>query len=299
MTAQIVGMNGELDVTPGDAQGNGLESALVTGATQDPKPTVEDNSVPEKYQDKTAAELVEILSNQETLMGRQSTELGDLRNQNQSLRGSVDQALALQRPVDIAPEPVEDPVTDRDFALDPVEATRRMIQGETKSVRAGQDDLNAQARALAFENRHSSAAADLKDPAFIQFVKDSPSRSALASRAFGDMSQPDFDSADQLWDLYSDYKSFQPADTSVTTDPGNVDTSEPAAVAPAKEAPAMVTGTSGGSAAPASDTNAGKDKYSQTALNDLQTRNPDQFWSDAVQKPLAIARAEGRVVDDT
>lgn len=309
MSASIIGMNGELDK---DEQGseNPLDSALAKPAQQPSQSatTVSGEQVPDKYQGKNAGELLDIVTHQESLMGRQSTELGTLRSQVGTLRTQVDSALALGNSGDGGQggQRQPDPITDRDFALDPVDATRRMIQEETVTLKTGQTDLKSQARALQFDQARPSAQADINDEQFINFVKSSATRMRLANSAFGDMGNPDFDSADQLWDLYDDFKAIKAAEpTAAAKDGGASDgaSKDPTPTQDASQAsadrtpPSMVSGTSGGTGEGGGE-HAGKPIYSQAALNTMQEEDPTKFWSDAVQKPLAIARSEGRVRQD-
>jgi hypothetical protein len=305
MSAQIVGLNGEMDADPGKE--DDLSSLLVTGDQTQQTPakddTVTGDEVPEKYRDKTAKELLDIVTNQESLMGRQSTEIGELRNQNGTLRGSVDAALALRSPDSgRADTQEEDALTDTDFAADPVDATKRMVQRETQGLRDSQAKLDGQARAIQFDRDYPSAGEDVNDPEFLKFVQKSAGRTRLATSAFGDKDNVDYVAAEQLWDLYDDYKSLIPAPASQeNTELNKDDNMDPNAQAPASQAPAakppkMVTGNSGDQGG--TDGKSGKPVYSQSALNDLQNENPDKFWSDSVQKPLAAAYKEGRVLQD-
>jgi hypothetical protein len=305
MSATIVGLNGELDGEPTGSAEDALSDLVTDQGPQQAAPApdvIAGDDVPEKYQGKSARELLDIVTNQESLMGRQSTELGELRGTVGTLRGQVDSALALRNPGDNANDPgTEEDLTDRDFALDPVDATRRMVQRETANLRQNNDALNDQARAFQFDRDHPTAAADINNQDFIDFVQGSPSRQRLAANAFGDMSNIDYDSADQLWDLYGDFQGMKPtdipADESGNDDDGvSGDQAASVSQAPAQgNPPTMVTGNSG---SPGGSDAAGKPVYSQAALNELQAENPEKFWSDAVQKPLEAARAEGRVLND-
>lgn len=292
MSAYIVGLNDELDEDQGKDES--LDSLLAEPQAQ---PPALGDDVPEKYRGKSARELLDIVTNQESMIGRQGQELGDLRSTVGTLRGSVDAALALRNPGTAADGiGTEEDLTDRDFALDPVDATRRMVQRETRSLHEQQVQNAKQARANQFERQYANAASDVNDPKFVDFVKRSATRSRLATQAFSDMDNVNFDAAEQLWELYDDFKGMNASDGVVTDPDEPVAPVARPAPAKGKAAPSLVTGNSGGG-----DSNAntsGKPLYSQAALNDLAASDPDKYWSEAVQKPLNAAYAEGRVRQD-
>ncbi|MAG24809.1 hypothetical protein CMI47_04445 [Candidatus Pacearchaeota archaeon] len=264
--------------------------------TQPEIPVLDGEDIPEKYRGKSAADLLEIVQNQESHIGRQGTELGELRGQVGTLRGLVDQSLALREDGISRTDQVgtEDDLTDDQFITDPRDAVTKTVKRETRDQNERLARLEQQNAALDFSRKYPEAQKDVESPEFVGFVQKSRVRGTLAHRAFSDMENIDFNAAEELWELWEDYKSIHPADsdpvlasqeaTSQTVEP----TDEPKAV------PSMVTqgssGDVGGSTKPI---------YSQAALNRLQVSDPDTYWADDTQRKIDGARAEGRVVDDT
>lgn len=269
-------------------------------ATSEPEvETLDGDDVPEQYRGKTAAELLEIVRNQEQLIGRHGQEVGDLREQVGTLRGQVDAALALREPGKVGQKEFdEEDLTDQDFALDPVDATRRMVDRETRALREEQRKLSLQRQASEFEERHPTASEDLNDAAFAEFVQGNQRRIRLAQQAMGDADNIDFEAADELWSLYEEYREIKalkedkPKEDAVASEALDEDREE-------REAPSLVSGNSGSVVDPGTDRNSGKPIYSQAALNDLMMNDPDTYWSDRVQRDLTAAYAEGRVRQDS
>lgn len=276
--------------------GSGGKQTVVKPAANDPAPGVlEGDDVPEKYRGKSARQLLDIVTNQESLIGRHSTELG-------TLRGQVDQALRLRTPSDVSrtDEP-ETPLTEEDFLTNPTDATRRTVQDETAELRGTVERLTAQADGQQFDMRYPSAATDINDPKFVEFIQRSPTRHQLAQTAFGDSKNLDYGAAGELWALYDDYKSFQPKEADeVVTDPDQPSESEAALAAstkaPVRKAPDLVSGPNTSNKSPDGTTN--KRIYSQAALNRLQEKNPDVYWSNDTQAEITKAHSEGRVKQD-
>jgi len=256
---------------------------------------IDGDNVPEKYRGKTAADLLKIVQDQESYIGRQGQELGGLREQNGTLRGLVDKSLSLREDGNVGRTEVgtEEDLSDDDFITTPRDAVTRTVKRETQDSNRRLARLEQQASAIDFARRYPTAEKDIEDPAFVEFVQKSQVRTRLASKAFGDMENVDFDSAEELWELYGDYQAMQPL-APVTSGSENASVSEVASqeVEP-KEAPAMIT--SGSSGDPGGST---KPIYSQAALNRLQVEDEALYWANDTQAKIAEARAEGRVLDD-
>lgn len=300
-------MSGRLIEDPDlELEGDSLESALVADdgssgkqtvvkpAANDPAPDgLTGDDVPDKYQGKTARQLLDIVTNQESLIGRHSTELG-------TLRGQVDRALQLRNPGDVSrDEPEKTPLTEEDFLTNPTDATRRTVQSETAELRGTVTRLEAQAEGHQFDVRYPSAATDINDPKFVEFIQRSPTRHQLAQTAFGDSQNLDYGAAGELWALYEDYKSFQPKEAEEVIDPEQITEGKPTAEAstvPARKAPELVSGPNTSNKSP--DGTINKRIYSQAALNRLQEKNPDVYWATDTQAQITLAHKEGRVKQD-
>lgn len=297
MSARIVE---DPDDLPG---GTDLESALLgdnpaAGAPEvTPAPGVlSGDDVPEKYQGKSARELLDIAMNQEQMIGSHGQKIGELNDRIGTLQGLTEKALAIR---DDGHAGRVEPVADEkafdadDFALNPEEAVTHTVRRETKVQGTRLDALENKANALDFESRHATAATDLSDPNFIEFVKKSPYRSGLAARAFADTENIDFNSADELWMAWEEHKL---ATSEPTTDLETIDkpdeSSEEAPTADMDQA-SLISGGAGGNPG-----GSGKKEYSASALAEILEKNPDYYWRDDVQKVVTAAYADGRVKDD-
>jgi len=270
-----------------------MEAQPAAQAAQEPTVLTGDE-VPEKYRGKSAAELLAIVQNQESHIGKQGSELGELRGQVGTLRGLVDQSLALRDEGNLGRREsvTEDDLTDDQFITDPRDAVTRTVKRETREQNERLARLEKQNAALDFSRRYPEAQTDVEDPRFVEFVQNSQVRGRLANKAFQDLENIDFEAAEELFDLYNDYKTMVPvapaADESASQE-ATSQSEEPAA----RQAPAMLnTGSSGdvgGSTKPI---------YSQAALNRLQANDPDTYWATDTQSKINKARAEGRILDD-
>jgi hypothetical protein len=272
------------------------QSAQAGGQPAQAAPAVLDgDGVPEKYRGKTAEELLKIVQDQESYIGRQGQELGDMRNQVGTLRGLVDKSLALRDTGDIGRTESfsEEDLSDDDFITTPRDAVSKTVKRETHQTNQRVARLEQQAAAIDFARRHPTAEQDIEDPAFVQFVQKSQVRTRLAAKAFGDMDNVDFDSAEELWELYEDYKDLTGASQAETTSETETASLPEAASQPVQQPPQMITtGSSGDQGAST------KPIYSQAALNRLQNDNPDLYWADDTQAKINEARREGRVLQD-
>ena len=299
MPAQLVE---ELDESGNVPKGPELEGVTVEPQqepeTPSPQGVLDGDDIPEKYRNKTAAELLEILQNQESHIGRQGQELGDLRNQVGTLRGLVDKSLSLRETGNPGREvETEEDLDDTDFITSPRDAVSKTVQRETRATTDRVARLEQQAAAIDFTRRHPSAETDVEDPQFVDFVKKSNVRTNLAQRAFADPANIDFEAAEELWELYEDYKQLVPAKateeaTSETDETQETSTSQ-TPEAPKKEAPKMVTSSSSGDQGGSK-----KPVYSQSALNRLMLNDPETYWSNDTQAKIALAYKEGRVKND-
>jgi hypothetical protein len=163
------------------------EEEQVTPEPQEP------SSIPEKYQNKSAEELVQMHQEAEKLLGRQSSEVGELRK-------VVDNYIQTQlTPEQQAPQEVE----EIDFFTDPDKAVDRAIQNHPK-IR--------EAEAVTNQYRHSNAMAQLKgkhpdmeyilqDTKFAEWIQ----ASKVRTRLFVDADQKyDHEAADELFSLWKE-----------------------------------------------------------------------------------------------
>lgn len=265
-----------------------------------PQPAAADaltgDDVPEKYRGKTAAELLAIAREQESYIGRLGQEKGELRQRVGTLEGLVDKALKLRDVGDTGRQASpEDVLNDTDFARKPKEATSKLVDSKLDPVARRLDELDLKARALDFERAHPTAAADINDPAFVQFVEKSQRRQKLAAKAFGDPNNLDFDAADDLWEAWEEFKELKGGAAPAAATEGAPATSQPGAPAKAPEAPPALVSTTGSGGGGARGDKSGKPVYSASVLHRLQVENPEKYWAPDIQARIQEAYSEGRV----
>lgn len=174
-------------------------------------------TIPEKYKGKTVDDLINMHQNAEKLVSRQGSELGQMRRM-------ADEILQLKKPTTQVTEERK-PVTVDALLNDPEQAIANAVANSP----IGQRALRAEERANQLETRiteseflakHKNVAADVGDPAFLEWVNKNSLRQALAARASGngDDTKRDFVAAKNLWDLWDEHKELVgTAQTTTTT----------------------------------------------------------------------------------
>ena len=163
------------------------EEEQVTPEPQEP------SSIPEKYQNKSAEELVQMHQEAEKLLGRQSSEVGELRK-------VVDNYIQTQlTPEQQAPQEVE----EIDFFTDPDKAVDRAIQNHPK-IREAEAVTNQyrQSNAMAqLKSKHPDMESILQDTKFADWIE----ASKVRTRLFVEADQKfDHEAADELFSLWKE-----------------------------------------------------------------------------------------------
>ena len=275
-----------------------LAGAAAPTSADDPKtekaPTVDEDvllgdDIPEKYRGKKAKDLLDVVINQESLIGRQSQEVGALRQETASLRGLVDKALQFKGGAQGQPtEQKPKPISGDDILRRPEEAVGQVVGERTKPLEERLERLEVYKDAVAFESKHPNAAADMNDEKFVAWVKASPYRDKLARKAFqGGKENIDWDAADELWTGYDELRNAAPAHKEEAT-VTQADKSQ-------KQTPSIedvsLLKTGGGAAR---EQPGARERFKRSALEHLQATNPDSYWSPEVQRRIFA----GIVVDD-
>jgi hypothetical protein len=161
------------------------------------QPQVEEPTVPEKYQGKSLEEVVQMHQEAEKLLGRQSSEVGELRR-------VVDDYISSQtQPT--APQQYVEPEDDIDYFTDPQAAVNRAIENHPK-IREAQEysaQYKKQSSLATLNNKHPDMQSILKDPKFAEWIKASKIRTKL----FVDADQRyDAEAADELFSLWKERK---------------------------------------------------------------------------------------------
>ena len=164
-----------------------------TTATQEPESTV-----PDKYQGKSIEEIVQMHQEAEKLVGRQSSEVGELRK----IVDDFIKTKAEETKQEISPN--NDLDDEVDFFDNPKEAVARAVAGSTE-MKQMQELLAAQKQQEVLGKisaKHPDYMEVIQDPAFGEWVKGSTVRVELLQRA----DNYDFNAADELLTVWSERK---------------------------------------------------------------------------------------------
>ena len=155
----------------------------------------EEPSLPEKYQNKSLQEVVQMHQEAEKLLGKQSSEVGELR-------GVVDDYIQAQLAQQQAPGQQQEE-DDTDFFVDPQAAVSRAIKNHPSIKEAEQatQQYKRQTALAQLQSKHSDMDTIIKDAKFAEWVKASKIRTQLFVQAD---QQYDYDAADELFSLWKE-----------------------------------------------------------------------------------------------
>ena len=151
--------------------------------------------IPEKYRGKSMEEIVKMHQEAEKLLGKQSSEVGQLRS-------VVDEYIQAQLSNQQAPVQQQEE-DDVDFFVDPEKAVARAIENHPKIKEAeAYTAQNKRQTALSqLQSKHPEMQQILNDSSFAEWVKGSKIRTQLfvqADQAY------DYDAADELFSLWKE-----------------------------------------------------------------------------------------------
>ena len=149
--------------------------------------------VPDKYQGKSAQELVQMHQEAEKLLGRQSSEVGELRK-------VVDTYIQAQ--LTPAPEQQEQ-VEEIDFFTDPEKAVAQAIQNhpKIKEAESVSQQYRMQTALSTLKANHPDMESILQDTKFAEWIEASKIRTKLFVAAD---KQYDYEAADELFNLWKE-----------------------------------------------------------------------------------------------
>ena len=227
----------------------------------------EEPTVPEKYQGKSLEEVVQMHQEAEKLLGRQSSEVGELRK-------VVDDYISTQTQQQ-APQQYVEPEDDIDYFTDPQGAVNKAIENHPKIREAEQysAQYKQQAALATLNNKHPDMQEILADPKFAEWIKTSKIRTQLFVAA--DQGY-DADSADELFSLWKERKQ-------VVKQTANVEKQERK-----QQLKAANTGNARGSAE-----GSRKKVYRRADIIKLMRTDPERYQS--LSEEILQAYAEGRV----
>ena len=241
---------------------------VVEEPEQPEEATVEDD-IPEKYKGKDIKDIVQMHQEAEKLLGRQSSEVGELRK---IVDDFVKTQLDTQKQ---SPQATTEEEDDLDFFYDPEAAVQKVIERHPKIKEA--EAYTRQAKQASIMNQIEQKHPDFKDivadNAFAEWVQASKVRTELYIRAD---QQFDFDSADELLSLWKERRQA----VSNTEDLNKADRQ--------RQARAASTGTAKGSGEAPS-----RKIYRRADIIELIQKDPKRY--NAMSDEIMQAYAEGRV----
>jgi hypothetical protein len=226
----------------------------------------EDDGLPEKYKGKSAKEIAEMHQQAERLIGKQGSEVGELRK-------VVDDFISTQTLKESQTR--EAPVSTEEFYDNPTQNVDKRIDGHPaiKEAQKAAKDMKRTATLTRLNAEYPDLEETVQDPNFAEWIKGSRVRSELYNRAEVEF---DYDAAKELLGNWSDKKErvAKVAETS------KIDKSN--------QLKAASIGSKGNNE-PVS-----KKKYRRSDIIKLMQTDPDKY--DALSDEIMLAYQEGRVI---
>ena len=275
------------------------------------KPAAEtEGELPEELRGKTPAQIAKMYRDAQSLIGRQGSELGDLRKRvDYAIQASLASLNQRKEPAsEKKPEPAV--IDESEIFAKPIDAISKMIENHPviKEIRAtmgktaaDQATSRAQAATERFNQAHPDASEILGDPEFRQWVSASRVRTGLLQRAH---SAFDFDAGDEVFSTWKALKGAkaQPKPTSEVADAGQPDEAAVRAAAQvlarASAAKKAKDATAQAAAAPTGGASAGKEPaskkiYRRADVLRLMEEDPNRY--EAMAPEIEQAYRDGRV----
>ncbi len=226
-----------------------------------------EQELPDKYKGKSLKDVVEMHQSAEKLIGKHSSEVGELRSM-------VDGYIKTQLTAGTQPAAQEEP-EEIDFFENPAEAVNKAVQNHPDVAQARQATAQMQQQTAMSQMRekHSDMAEVLANPSFIEWVKGSPMRVEMYQRADQNY---DVNAADEL------LSTFKERNTVVQ------ETVQQEQQARQQQVKAAQTGSGSGA-----NTSGAKRVYRRTDIIKLMKTDPARY--DALSGEILQAYAEGRV----
>jgi len=187
-----------IDVPPEEDNAETIENEAEE-IQQEAEQPQEQPTIPDKYQGKSLEEVVQMHQEAEKLLGRQSSEVGELRK-------VVDDFITSQAQQQ-APQQYVEPEDDIDYFTDPQAAVNRAIENHPK-IREAQEytaQYKKQTSLAMLNSKHPDMQEILKDPKFAEWIKASQIRTQLFVAAD---QQYNAEAADELFTLWKERKNI-------------------------------------------------------------------------------------------
>ena len=168
-----------------------------TAAEPQEQPSFE---VPEKYKGKTAEDIIKMHQEAEKLIGKQAQEVGEVRKLADEL---IKQNLASNKP-----QHIETHEPEIDFFEDPKKAIQKELSSHPDVIAAREAALQFKKMQIQqkLNAEHPDFTQVVQDPEFANWVKSSPVRMSLYTKADAEF---DYDSANELLSTFKQIKSVK------------------------------------------------------------------------------------------
>lgn len=261
------------DETPEETQEQPQTKGYEDYVNKEPEPKQEDDDdIPEKYRGKDVKDIIAMHQNAEKLLGKQSSEVGDLRKVVDDFIKS--QTIAQQQQQAPATTVDSDDVDDLDFFEDPKKAVSKLLenhpsvkQSQQMAIRLAQQEAVAQLKA-----NHPDYTTIVKDQKFLNWVGQSKIRTDLLRRA----DAYDYESANELFSLWKERQNI--VNDTVATE----------TQARKQAVKSASTGNAKGSGEQPK-----RKIYRRADIVELMTKDPERYQ--ALASEIRQAYAEGRV----
>jgi len=230
----------------------------------------EEDDLPDKYRGKDVKDIIAMHQNAEKLLGKQSSEVGELRKVVDDFIQTQTVAQQQQAPA----QSVDENIDDLDFFENPKEAISKMLENHP-SVKQSQQmaaQLAQQQTVAKLKANHPDFNDIVADQGFIDWVGKSKVRTNLLRQA----DAYDYDSADELFSLWKERQSMVN------------DTVQNETRARKQSVKTASTGNVKGSGEPSR-----KKVYRRADIVELMTKDPQRYQ--ALASEIRQAYAEGRV----
>ena len=266
--ATIIDERIEDDSTTTDLEATSFDEP--TKEKPEPKSKPQEDDLPEKYQGKSVQEIVQMHQEAEKMLGRQSSEVGELRK-------VVDDFIHTQLE-EKQQTPVQQPVDDDDdidFFTDPKSAVSKAIENHPK-IREAQEytaQYKKQTALAQLQSEHPDMQEILGDAKFAEWIKASKYRTQMFVAADQEY---DYDAANELFSLWKERNQMVKQTAKVER------------TARKQSLKAATTGTARGTAE-----RSRKKTYRRADIIKLMRTDPERYQS--MSDEIFKAYAEGRV----
>ena len=256
-----------VDLPPEEENADNVANEVEEIQQEETEQPQEEPTIPEKYQTKSLAEVVQMHQEAEKLLGRQSSEVGELRK-------VVDDYITSQ-PQQTAPQQYVEPEEDIDYFTDPQAAVNRAIENhpKIKEAQAYSTQYRKQTSLATLQSKHPDMQDILKDEKFADWIKASKIRTQLFVEAD---QQFNSEAADELFSLWKERKTVAQQTAVVEKQ------------ARKQQLKAANTGSAQGSAE-----GTRRKIYRRADIIKLMRTDPERYQ--AISEEILAAYAEGRV----